>query len=87
MKKNKCPCEDCICIPVCKQKSFYKLFRDCIYLRIYEPAYAVTNRNDISRLQAINDILKSEAWNYVFSSSKSNYSDHVVIKIEGNING
>ncbi len=82
----KCPCEDCICIPVCKYKSFYKLFRDCIYLRIYEPAYAATNRNDVTRLKTINDTLKSEAWRCIFVASKSKYANHVVVEIRGNIN-
>lgn len=83
----RCPCEDCICIPVCKHKSFYKLFRDCIYLRIYEPAYAATNQNNILRLQTINNTLKSEAWKCMFKVSKSKYANHIVVKIEGNVDG
>jgi hypothetical protein len=29
----KLPCEDCICLPVCKGKNFYQLKRDCSIFR------------------------------------------------------
>ena len=78
----KCPCENCICIPVCKHKSFYKLFQDCIYLRIYEPFYNIREQRDVTRLQAINDTLKSEEWECTSMSSESKYVSHVVVQIQ-----
>jgi len=79
----KCPCENCICIPVCKYKSFYKLFRDCIYLRIYEPAYLIREQRGLKRIQGIHNILKSTAWNYEYSPALVNYSVQSVVKIRG----
>ena len=30
-----CPCIDCLCIPICKQKSDFDLFEDCKLLSKY----------------------------------------------------
>lgn len=29
MRNNKCPCKDCICVPVCKHKVYNKLVSGC----------------------------------------------------------
>ena len=79
----KCPCEECICIPVCKHKSFYKLFQDCIYIRIYEPAYLNREQRDLRRIQAIYNTLKSTAWSYKYSPALINWALQEVVKIRG----
>ena len=29
------PCEDCLMIPICRFKNYWKLFADCIFIRKY----------------------------------------------------
>ena len=31
---KKCPCIDCICLPVCRNKPYYKMLADCDTLRV-----------------------------------------------------
>ena len=79
----KCPCENCICVPICKHKTFYKLFYDCIYLRIYEPGYLIREERCLERIYGIQNILKSTVWIYEYSPSLVNYSVQSVVKIRG----
>jgi len=82
--QHKCPCEECICIPVCKHKSFYKLFQDCIYLRIYEPTYLIREQRGLRSIQAIHNILKSTAWTYEYSPALINWAlSYAIVKIRG----
>jgi hypothetical protein len=61
----KCPCEGCICIPICKHKNYLKLFGDCIYLRIYEPFYGQLEKRDYKRMKQIQTNIKPTQW-YLF---------------------
>ena len=56
----KCPCINCICVPVCRHKTFDNLYDDCILLEDY------SYDNDlltppIYRIE-INSILKPTTW-------------------------
>ncbi len=37
MKVNsiKCPCEGCLCVPICRHKNYYSLFHECYLLSTY----------------------------------------------------
>ena len=77
----KCPCENCICIAVCRHKPYFQLFQKCILLRIYEPAYNVREQRDVTRIEAIYKILKPREWIYVYRSMERNHSGYVVTEI------
>lgn len=57
-----CPCYDCICIPICRHKTYTHLFGDCSMITSYvadnDPMsieYIVTN---------IQSVLKPTIWEY-----------------------
>ena len=54
----KCPCKDCICIPVCRHKSYNVLFMDCELLNDYEPSYKSMYARDENRITIVLEILK-----------------------------
>ena len=56
-----CPCNNCICIPVCKHKKYTKLFKDCILLRTYIPEFQwVGGRSP--HITIVEKILKLTKW-------------------------
>ena len=63
-----CPCEECICVPVCRNKPFMTLFNHCIFLRIYEPRYSEATRRDPHRILKIIDHLQPDTWRASISS-------------------
>jgi len=62
----KCPCENCICVPICRQKLYFTLFMDCCLVNKYAKEY---NGDDNKRLETIQNIIQSPWWRV---SGKSN---------------
>ena len=62
MTDKKCPCKDCICIPVCRHKPYMNLFHDCILLRRYEPAYDRLLYQNTEHRHDIEETLKPSKW-------------------------
>lgn len=52
----KCPCEDCLCIPICRNKMYFELFNDCSLIHKYIETY------DNYRLQTTQKILSPQWW-------------------------
>lgn len=77
----KCPCEECICMGVCKHKPYFQLFQDCILLRTYEPAYNVSRKRDVTRIEAICKTLKPREWMCEHRSMERKRSGHIIIEI------
>lgn len=63
-----CPCENCICVPMCKNKSFMQLFNDCILMRIYEPRHSEASKRDPFHMLKIVDHLQPTTWSITMSS-------------------
>jgi len=63
--KDKCPCRDCICIPICRHKRFSIITDECSLAMDYRNDY--TDRDDedyfISIVQ-MEKILKPILWRY-----------------------
>ncbi len=62
MTDEKCPCIDCICIPMCRHKHYLTVFMECSIAREYEPQYAAINRRNRDRLIQVQRELNSTRW-------------------------
>jgi hypothetical protein len=60
---EKCPCIDCITLPICRHKSYMDLLKDCILIEDYK------NRNPYKKLETIQYILKPSIWNYDYTTN------------------
>jgi hypothetical protein len=45
-KLHECPCHDCICVPICKQRWFQPMLRQCEKIRDYLYNETTTNGED-----------------------------------------
>jgi hypothetical protein len=73
---DRCPCKDCICIPICRNKDYVDLFNDCYLLDKYTSSkskYVVLR--DEKKIYKIQDILKPNAWLF----RKSGKSGHPMV--------
>jgi hypothetical protein len=61
----KCPCENCLCVPICRNKLYFTLFSDCCLIC----KYVKITDNDNSTLKITQNILQSPWWGV---SGKSN---------------
>lgn len=67
----KCPCEDCLCVPICRHKNYFSLFNSC---RLIDK-YVKRSGDDNSTLKITQNILQSPWWNV---SGKTN----ITIRLE-----
>ena len=67
MTTKKCPCKGCICVPVCRHKTYGQLFRDCILLQEYEPIHRNYDDRDIDKIGLLQRVLKPSQWRFGFS--------------------
>ena len=56
-----CPCENCICLPVCKHKKYYNLFTDCSLIKKYIPF----GNRDREYLYQLEEIMKPTRWRLI----------------------
>lgn len=57
----KCPCEECICLAICRHKEYYMLFVDCSLITIYmDTVESITE--DTARFSSIRSTLKPTTW-------------------------
>ena len=61
---NKCPCTNCVCMPICRHKLYGYLFRDCALLRNYMPKHDVIHLRHIEKMETIVEILQPSHWKY-----------------------
>ena len=64
--KLKCPCENCICIPLCRHKHIHQLFRECSILHRYDPEYDNVEKRKKERLFHLQRIMKPSRWEFGF---------------------
>lgn len=65
MSNKKCPCQNCICIAMCRHKDYADLFDDCILLKEYEPKYKLIFIRNEARIHYIERILKPTKWEFL----------------------
>ena len=59
---NKCPCNKCICVPVCRIKQYTRLTEDCSVLWSYlKQPWIVTIRSN-GRLKLVHKALSPVMW-------------------------
>jgi hypothetical protein len=62
----KCPCEDCLIIPICRFKEYSRMMKCSIVFEYlyYRRPLSPTNRNSKfkSRIFIIRDIVKPDSW-------------------------
>ena len=61
---DKCPCENCVCLAVCRLKVFPQLFLYCELIFRYEPNYNMKYKRDEEKIDAIYHILNPTLWSY-----------------------
>lgn len=59
-----CPCIDCVCIPICRNKLYGYLFSDCMLLKRYIPNYNVVHLRNVKKMKTIIETLKPPHWEY-----------------------
>ncbi len=62
----KCPCKDCICIPICRHKPLDKLLRGCVLLTNYFVKHISPIGETEKRIkvrQVVIDTIKPSQWN------------------------
>ncbi len=60
--KEKCPCEACICVAVCRHKSYTGLFDDCRLITEYLPYHLFCIKRKDSKLSCIAKALEPAKW-------------------------
>jgi len=75
---KKCPCENCICIVICKQKSYINLLSECSTLSKYlynipqftKEYQIIRNIDFTNKLSKIHSILKPKSWGHIRSNKQ-----------------
>lgn len=63
MKKStiqNCPCNGCICVPICSNKEYKVLLEQCKLLSDVVPFYRYSS--ELDTIRAVDSILKSPKW-------------------------
>jgi len=79
MTDIKCPCKDCICIPICRHKPFNTLFHDCINITGYEPKYRQPTNRNINSMNEIVNTLEPTLWSYKRSYKRDDFKNYIYI--------
>ena len=61
---DKCPCIDCICIPVCRNREYWQLFKNCSLIEEYIPNYGSHITRDYQKVMKLQSILNPPTWEY-----------------------
>lgn len=76
MNDIKCPCEECICVPICRHKHYSQMVRDCIIIgyHLYEEG-DFSSKNRVRRFYSYLDIvrytLNPTKWSVVVGTDKN----------------
>ena len=76
---DRCPCKNCICLPVCRHKQITKLFVDCGTIADYETSHIHILETNGTRIyiNKIQRALKPTKWMYSNEEDKLYDSDLV----------
>lgn len=59
---NICPCNNCICVAICRYKYYVDTFHECSLLYNYEPYFDAWWGRDPDKIVNIFEILNPEKW-------------------------
>ena len=60
----KCPCENCVCLPVCRHKEYSNLFIDCSLIREYIPDHNLVFMRSWDHIYHLEEIMKPTRWGF-----------------------
>ena len=80
---NKCPCRECICMPICRNKSYLRLVHECELINSYlcTPCDASKKRN--YPLKVLYNLFKPTRWYLDKGKSESYLYNNKVIMVRG----
>jgi hypothetical protein len=58
----KCPCENCICLVICKHKYYTSLVVECILIRNYLPGWNNWRKRSQKKLLKMYNVLQPTRW-------------------------
>jgi len=58
---DKCPCYNCLCIPICRNKLYKQLFMDC--RPVYTYTFNLSGNPVANILEEVSNILSTKRWN------------------------
>ncbi len=61
-QQMKCPCKDCICVPMCKHKNYFNLLGECEIISAY--CFLFEQHSDINTTKEIFKVLNPTWWKY-----------------------
>jgi len=69
----KCPCKECPIIPMCRYKTFLRLYRECSLLQEYEPDFlSAFLEMECPTIMAVYKSLNPTNWNWPPKRIKAN---------------
>lgn len=75
-----CPCINCICLPICRYKPFYRLFKECSLVLSYETEFRLVAKRNMWRMLTIVNTLNPIEWDYVIQPQLHKTIPMVVLK-------
>ena len=73
-----CPCIDCLCIPICREKTYSQLVNACKFVPQFvlitdtglDPRRSNPRHRDVVRMYKLHEVLKPRLWKLVNSTFK-----------------
>ena len=62
MNNTKCPCKNCICVPICRHKSYLQMMSQCSIAKDYIPDYSVVHGKNAHKVIAIEQAIGPTTW-------------------------
>ena len=79
----KCPCEDCLCVPICRHKRYIPLIK-CSILNNYLMKASIST--PFKKIKKITTILSPTRWSYRFEKHKGKLTPIITISSKQNEN-
>lgn len=67
----KCPCEDCLCVPICGNKVYHKLV-ECSLLAVYLIGPCTASIRPSNRILKVEEIIQPEIWGCFIKDNRTN---------------
>ena len=64
-----CPCENCICISVCRHKQYMLLFQNCTILKEFESRHNIIEHRAQEKIILLEKVLQPTRWFVNFRES------------------
>jgi len=68
-----CPCEDCLCVPMCRHKPYNELVTKCLLINKYLVQPYQASKRPTGNLKKLKEILKPTRWYTRTGSFSSEY--------------